>query len=73
MTNRGNITRFWQKHCKSFKKFVTREGVKTTLGGKTVVLKFCVLFTVGDTAGHNDFVVTFRRMQCVYAGVATAG
>ena len=61
MTNRGNITRFWQKHCESFKKFVTGEGVKTTLGGKTVVLTFFVLFVVDDTVGHNDLCGNFQN------------
>ena len=48
--------------------------MKTALGGKTIVLKFFVLFIVGDTVGHNNLCGHFqKKTQRVHAGVAILG
>ena len=35
--------------------------MKITLGGKTVVLQFFVIFCVGDTEGYNDLCGHFQK------------
>ena len=36
-------------------------GFKTILAGKTVVLKFYIAFIIGDTDGHNDLCLHFKK------------
>ena len=76
MISKEKITRFWLKNYDSCKKFVTRGGVKITVGRKTAVLTLFVILVVGDTAGHNDLCGHFQKdvsMPVLPLWVKTAG
>ena len=43
-----------------FQSICEKGGIKTTIGGRTVILKFFIQFVIGDTSGHNDLCLQFQ-------------
>ena len=43
-----------------FQSICEKGGLKTTIQGRDVVLKFFIMFVIGDTAGHNDLCLQFQ-------------
>ena len=46
---------------KEFQEVCNSGGFKTVIRGRTVVLKFFILYIIGDTAGHNDLCLHFQK------------
>ena len=48
---------------KDFEEICAKGGFKTTIRGKTVVLKFFIQYIVGDAEGHDDLAGHFRKNE----------